>query len=70
MMENRNWKKIIAIILLAYAGLAVLLYIATGFPDPSCGCPIKVMIFFSAMASPVLTVIALVLILMNRKAAQ
>lgn len=66
---DRNWKRIAAIALLAYAGLAVILYVATGFPDPSCGCLIKVTIFFSAMASPIIAAVGVFLFIKSRKNA-
>jgi hypothetical protein len=62
-------KIIIAIVLLAYAAISIIAYVVTGFPDISCGCPIKLTIFFSAIASPVLIAIALLLIRKDRMIA-
>ena len=55
-------RKVLAVILIAYAIFSIVAYVATGFPDTSCGCPIKVTIFLSALASPVLIIIAVLLI--------
>ena len=69
-MNNKRLKKVLpAVILLGYSILSIAAYIATGFPDASCGCPVKLTIFFSTIASPVLIAIALLLIRKDRMAA-
>jgi len=62
-MEHRI---VTAAVLLAFSTISIVTYVATGFPDISCGCPIKLTIFFSAIASPVLIAIALLLIRKDR----
>jgi len=67
METKKSWKRIAAFILIAYACLAFLVYAATGFPDASCGCPVKVTVFVSVIVSPALIVIAGVLMRLDKK---
>ena len=69
-MNNKRLKKILlATILLGYSILSIVAYIATGFPGFSCGCPIKLTIIFSTIASPFLIIIAFLLIRKDRMIA-
>ena len=49
-------------ILFAIAVFSIAAYIATGFPDFSCGCPIRVTITISTIASPIIIVVAILLV--------
>jgi len=54
-------------ILFAIAVFSIAAYIVTGFPDFSCGCPIRVTIIISTIASPIIIVVAILLIRKGRR---
>jgi len=55
-------KRVLPVVLITYAIIAIVAYVAAGFPDLSCGCPVKVTIFLSALVSPILIIAAVLLI--------
>jgi hypothetical protein len=59
--------KKVAMILMAYATISIVAYVASGFPDLSCACPIKITIVLSTLASPFLIITAVLLLRHNGK---